>query len=92
MKTEFKENILHFFSILDEVCFQPAKTGLCRAGGRARRAYFTRWYYNAERQECNTFIWGGCEGGSTSNKFPTKGNFPMTFANICNLLYILLDL
>ena len=40
-------------------CEAPPETGLCKA-------YFRRWYYDAESNECKTFIYGGC-GGNGNN-------------------------
>ena len=48
-----------------ERCLQPPKTGLCKA-------LLKYWYYNADRQACEEFTYGGCEAGSSPNKFRTK--------------------
>jgi len=47
------------------ICLEPARTGLCKAA-------LKYWYYNADRQACEEFTYGGCEAGSSPNKFHTK--------------------
>ena len=41
------------------------KTGLCKGS-------FPYWYFKQETQTCEPFVYGGCEAGSSSNKFKTK--------------------
>ena len=48
-----------------ERCLQPSRRGLCKA-------LLKYWYYNADRQACEEFTYGGCEAGSSPNKFRTK--------------------
>ena len=44
-------------------CSLPPKTGPCRA-------QIPRYYHNIETGECETFIYGGCQGNA--NNFRTK--------------------
>ncbi|CDW57127.1 Kunitz BPTI domain containing protein [Trichuris trichiura] len=44
-------------------CELPAKKGPCRAA-------FTKYYYNKDTKQCETFIYGGCKGNA--NNFETK--------------------
>ena len=49
-----------------EVCKEPeAKPGVCKGT-------FPYWYFKQETQTCEPFVYGGCEAGSSSNKFKTK--------------------
>ncbi|OTF84081.1 hypothetical protein BLA29_007573 [Euroglyphus maynei] len=41
-------------------CHQPMAKGPCRA-------YFPQYYYSAEENHCQMFIYGGCEGNE--NRF-----------------------
>ncbi|CAH2313980.1 kunitz-type protease inhibitor 2 isoform X1 [Pelobates cultripes] len=43
----------------EEFCAAPKYTGPCRA-------YFQRWYYNAETGACNKFTYGGCQGNKNN--------------------------
>ncbi|KAL1769054.1 kunitz-type protease inhibitor 2 [Sigmodon hispidus] len=43
----------------EEYCVPKAVTGPCRAA-------FPRWYYDAEKNTCNSFIYGGCRGNKNS--------------------------
>lgn len=43
----------------EEYCVPKAVTGPCRAA-------FPRWYYDAEKNSCNSFIYGGCRGNKNS--------------------------
>ncbi|GAB1291842.1 Kunitz-type protease inhibitor 2 [Apodemus speciosus] len=43
----------------EEYCLPKAVTGPCRAA-------FPRWYYDAEKNACNSFIYGGCRGNKNS--------------------------
>merc|ERR1712038_899125 len=64
-------------------CSTPPKTGFCKA-------YLTYWFYNSNNGQCETFIYGGCEAGSTSNHFKTKNDCEVickngaSFANFQN--------
>uniref|UniRef100_A0A8C5LGY3 Kunitz-type protease inhibitor 2 n=1 Tax=Jaculus jaculus TaxID=51337 RepID=A0A8C5LGY3_JACJA len=39
----------------EEYCIPKAVTGPCRAA-------FRRWYFDAEKNSCDSFIYGGCRG------------------------------
>uniref|UniRef100_A0A8C9PBS1 Kunitz-type protease inhibitor 2 n=1 Tax=Spermophilus dauricus TaxID=99837 RepID=A0A8C9PBS1_SPEDA len=43
----------------EEYCAAKAVTGPCRAA-------FLRWYYDAEKNSCDNFIYGGCRGNKNS--------------------------
>lgn len=43
----------------EEYCVPKAVTGPCRAA-------FPRWYYDAEKNSCASFIYGGCRGNKNS--------------------------
>ncbi|XP_030877562.1 kunitz-type protease inhibitor 2 isoform X1 [Leptonychotes weddellii] len=43
----------------EEYCTAKAVTGPCRAS-------FPRWYFNAEKNSCDNFIYGGCRGNKNS--------------------------
>ncbi|MEJ1274850.1 serine protease inhibitor Kunitz type 2 [Cricetulus griseus] len=45
--------------LLVEYCVPKAVTGPCRAA-------FPRWYYNVEKNSCDSFIYGGCRGNKNS--------------------------
>lgn len=55
-----------FFNFLGfaapSACLQEKETGSCKA-------YFTRYYFNKETGNCESFIYGGCRGNS--NNFNT---------------------
>ena len=42
-----------------EVCTSPVAVGPCRAA-------IPRYFYNAERGECESFIYGGCNGNENN--------------------------
>ncbi|CAO2626104.1 Kunitz-type protease inhibitor 2 [Lemmus lemmus] len=42
-----------------EYCVPKAVTGPCRAA-------FPRWYYDVEKNSCESFIYGGCRGNKNS--------------------------
>lgn len=46
-----------------EVCVLPADPGLCLA-------FFPKWFYDVHTNECQMFIYGGCQGNS--NNFHSK--------------------
>jgi hypothetical protein len=52
------ENIYHLIVI----CNQPKATGPCKAN-------FRRFYYNSTTKNCESFIYGGCQGNE--NNFHT---------------------
>uniref|UniRef100_A0A8D2JP81 Kunitz-type protease inhibitor 2 n=1 Tax=Sciurus vulgaris TaxID=55149 RepID=A0A8D2JP81_SCIVU len=43
----------------EEYCAAKAVTGPCRAA-------FLRWYFDAEKNSCDNFIYGGCRGNKNS--------------------------
>ncbi|XP_007953723.1 kunitz-type protease inhibitor 2 [Orycteropus afer afer] len=43
----------------EEYCTAKAVTGPCRAA-------FPRWYFDAEKNSCDNFIYGGCRGNKNS--------------------------
>ncbi|XP_022381070.1 kunitz-type protease inhibitor 2 isoform X2 [Enhydra lutris kenyoni] len=43
----------------EEYCTAKAVTGPCRAS-------FPRWYFDAEKNSCDSFIYGGCQGNKNS--------------------------
>nr|AIX87608.1 Kunitz-type carboxypeptidase inhibitor Kci-1 [Androctonus bicolor] len=56
--------VLCSISNAEEVdCTLPPETGRCKAN-------IFRYFYNQSAAECQTFIYGGCEGNS--NNFETK--------------------
>ena len=61
----FLANNLLFSTDLDpSVCSQPGgKPGICKGA-------FQYFYYKEESGTCEPFIFGGCEAGSSDNKFP----------------------
>ncbi|KAG8524418.1 Kunitz-type protease inhibitor 2 [Galemys pyrenaicus] len=44
----------------EESCTPKADTGPCRAA-------FRRWYFDAEKNACDTFIYGGCRGNKNNH-------------------------
>ena len=49
-----------------EVCNEEGgKPGVCKGT-------FPYWYFEKSTQTCEPFVYGGCEAGSSSNKFKTK--------------------
>ncbi|MCK0153726.1 BPTI/Kunitz domain-containing protein [Alcanivorax sp. S6407] len=42
-------------AVLPDACSQPPESGMCKAA-------FTRYYYDADSNSCQSFIWGGCKG------------------------------
>ncbi|GMH43327.1 hypothetical protein BSKO_11249 [Bryopsis sp. KO-2023] len=48
---------------LDPVCSLPPDMGPCEAFGK-------QWFYNINTEQCETFIYGGCEGNG--NRFSTQ--------------------
>uniref|UniRef100_A0A8C6CW16 Kunitz-type protease inhibitor 2 n=1 Tax=Moschus moschiferus TaxID=68415 RepID=A0A8C6CW16_MOSMO len=46
-------------SVPSEHCIAKAVTGPCRAA-------FPRWYFNAEENSCDNFIYGGCRGNKNN--------------------------
>lgn len=59
----------------DEIfCTQPAETGKCRA-------MLTSWYYDAEKNSCEKFIYGGC--GGNANRFATAKTCAEAAEEVC---------
>ena len=54
-----------YFSV--NSCLQPKKVGPCKAA-------FPRFFYNQETEQCESFIWGGCQanGNNFKNMFQCK--------------------
>nr|ATN40259.1 amyloid precursor protein [Botryllus schlosseri] len=50
-------------------CGLPSETGMCRA-------YFEKFYYDAQAGECKKFVFGGC--GGNENKFDRKDDCEKT--------------
>jgi len=49
-----------------KVCLEEGgKPGICNGA-------LTFWFFNQETNSCETFIYGGCEAGSSQNKFKTQ--------------------
>ncbi|XP_013917933.1 PREDICTED: kunitz-type serine protease inhibitor Vur-KIn-like [Thamnophis sirtalis] len=44
-------------------CYLPAQPGSCKG-------YFVRFYYNSTLNNCQQFIYGGCQGNA--NRFKTR--------------------
>nr|XP_048295412.1 kunitz-type protease inhibitor 2 isoform X4 [Myodes glareolus] len=53
------ENLSGEIFNFEEYCVPKAVTGPCRAA-------FPRWYYNVEKNSCESFIYGGCRGNKNS--------------------------
>ncbi|XP_006878139.1 PREDICTED: kunitz-type protease inhibitor 2-like, partial [Chrysochloris asiatica] len=45
----------------EEYCTSKAVTGPCRAA-------FLRWYFDAEKNACDHFIYGGCHGNKNNHR------------------------
>lgn len=50
--------------IVYEKCRGPGDPGPCKT-------YLTKWRFEVTTQECQTFIWGGCNGNS-QNRFDSE--------------------
>ena len=63
-----KQSALFFTDLDPSVCSQPGgKPGICKGA-------FQYFYYKEESGTCEPFIFGGCEAGSSENKFPNIVN------------------
>ena len=54
--------ITHCLFLVD-ICALPIDVGPCKA-------YYPRWFYNAETEICERFVYGGCLGNQ--NNFKTE--------------------
>ena len=64
------------------ICLEKGgKRGLCNGA-------LTFWFFNQETNTCESFIYGGCEAGSSQNKFVTKEVCEQT----CSNWYLILDI
>lgn len=50
-----------------EKCSGAADAGPCTN-------FVYRWRYDAAAHECDTFVWGGCDGGDGANRFATEAD------------------
>uniref|UniRef100_A0A8C5M0M9 BPTI/Kunitz inhibitor domain-containing protein n=1 Tax=Leptobrachium leishanense TaxID=445787 RepID=A0A8C5M0M9_9ANUR len=62
----------HIYPEGEAVCELPVESGPCMA-------LMVMWYYDAKRDVCDNFIYGGCQGNG--NRFYTKGNCTRTCVN-----------
>merc|ERR1712203_648910 len=61
------------------ICLEEGgKRGLCNGA-------LNFWYFNQDTVTCEPFIYGGCEAGSSQNKFETKENCEQTCIIFLNL-------
>ena len=57
------------------ICLEEGgKRGLCNGA-------LAFWYFNQNTKRCESFIYGGCEAGSSENKFVTKELCEQTCTN-----------
>jgi len=56
-------NVNSTFLYISDVCTLPKKAGNCMA-------YFTRYYYDYNDQDCKEFVYGGCD--PNANNFETR--------------------
>lgn len=52
-----------YFFAKDEACSLPAESGMCMA-------YMPKFFFNTTSGQCDTFIYGGCQGNK--NNFESK--------------------
>merc|ERR1712029_520916 len=71
----FGEDELEALDIDPSVCSAPGgKPGICKGA-------FQYFYFNQETGECEPFVFGGCEAGSSLNKFSTIDSCQRTCSN-----------
>ena len=62
----YKINLIFFEIVNPEVCKENGGSpGICKGT-------FPYWYFEKRTQSCQPFVYGGCEAGSSPNKFKTK--------------------
>lgn len=66
-----ESSCLQACSVKSNDCSSAPETGLCRA-------YFLKYYYDAESKQCKKFVYGGC--GGNSNKYDDE----QSCLNACN--------
>lgn len=59
LNLHFKRYFNFLGSVAPSACFQEKATGSCRA-------YLTRYYFNKDTENCESFIYGGCRGNSNN--------------------------
>ncbi|CAO2626105.1 Kunitz-type protease inhibitor 2 [Lemmus lemmus] len=59
LRKQDSENLSGEIFNFEEYCVPKAVTGPCRAA-------FPRWYYDVEKNSCESFIYGGCRGNKNS--------------------------
>jgi Kunitz/Bovine pancreatic trypsin inhibitor domain len=47
------------FVLISDRCYLPTSVGRCRAS-------MTRYYYNVTARQCQSFIYGGCDGNANN--------------------------
>ncbi|MBU3014421.1 BPTI/Kunitz domain-containing protein [Poseidonibacter lekithochrous] len=45
---------------LPKKCFEKPNGGMCKA-------YFKKYYFDANDKKCKSFVWGGCQGNIPFN-------------------------
>ena len=55
--------LLSFFFSAGDVCSLPLHPGPCMG-------YMPRWFYNSKTEECESFIYGGCQ--ANANNFESE--------------------
>jgi len=60
-----------------DFCAQPSQTGMCRA-------YFPRFYFNTESNNCESFVYGGCQGNLNNFETSEECNSACAGLRYCN--------